>query len=225
MDKKLRIDLQKTPKHVAIIMDGNGRWAKGKGMNRIFGHRNALTAVRESVKAASQINIAAITLYAFSTENWNRPKLEVDALMSLLISSLKKELPDFMENGVKVNAIGAIESLPKKAQKVLSDVIISTENNTNITLTFALSYGSREEIVNTIKNISKKVVNKEINIEEINENTINNHLYTFNLPDVDLMIRTSGEQRISNFLLWQMPNYILQMYFGQTLEKRIFTML
>ncbi|WP_299058039.1 isoprenyl transferase [uncultured Polaribacter sp.] len=215
MDKKLRIDLQKTPKHVAIIMDGNGRWAKGKGMNRIFGHRNALTAVRESVKAASQINIAAITLYAFSTENWNRPKLEVDALMSLLISSLKKELPDFMENGVKVNAIGAIESLPKKAQKVLSDVIISTENNTNITLTFALSYGSREEIVNTIKNISKKVVNKEINIEEINENTINNHLYTFNLPDVDLMIRTSGEQRISNFLLWQMA--YAELYFTDVL--------
>ena len=119
MDKKLRINLQKTPKHVAIIMDGNGRWAKGKGMNRIFGHRNALTAVRESVKAASQINVAAITLYAFSTENWNRPKLEVDALMSLLINSLKKELPEFMNQQVRVNSIGCIETLPKKAQKVL----------------------------------------------------------------------------------------------------------
>ena len=120
MDKKLRIDLQRTPKHVAIIMDGNGRWAKSKGMNRIFGHRNALTAVRESVKAASQINVEAITLYAFSTENWNRPKLEVDALMSLLINSLKKELPEFLKNGVKVNAIGLIDSLPKKAQKTLN---------------------------------------------------------------------------------------------------------
>ncbi|MDD7913664.1 isoprenyl transferase [Polaribacter ponticola] len=215
MDKKLRIDLLRVPKHVAIIMDGNGRWAKGQGMNRIFGHRNALTAVRESVKAASQLNIEAITLYAFSTENWNRPKLEVDALMSLLINSLKKELPDFMKNGVKVNSIGAIDSLPKKAQRVLNDVISQTKKNTEITLTFALSYGSREEIVNAIKNISKKVVNKELDLEKIDENTINNHLYTFNLPEVDLMIRTSGEQRISNFLLWQMA--YAELYFTDVL--------
>ena len=215
MDKKLRINLQKVPNHVAIIMDGNGRWAKGQGMNRIFGHKNALTAVRESVEAASQIGVNAITLYAFSTENWKRPKLEVDALMSLLINSLKKELPGFQENGVKVNAIGNIETLPKKAQKVLEDVICETQNNTKIVLTFALSDGSREEIVNTIKNISKKVVNKELLIEEIDENTINNHLYTFNLPEVDLMIRTSGEQRISNFLLWQMA--YAELYFTDIL--------
>jgi undecaprenyl diphosphate synthase len=215
MDKKLHIDLLKVPKHVAIIMDGNGRWAKSKGMSRIFGHRNALTAVRESVKAASQINVEAITLYAFSTENWNRPKLEIDALMSLLINSLKKELPDFQKNGVKVNAIGDIQSLPRNAQKVLTDVIFQTRTNTKITLTFALSYGSREEIVNAIKNISKKVVNKELDLEKIDENTINNHLYTFNLPNVDLMIRTSGEQRISNFLLWQMA--YAELYFTDIL--------
>ncbi|MEN8703947.1 MAG: isoprenyl transferase, partial [Polaribacter sp.] len=215
MDKKLNIDLQKTPKHVAIIMDGNGRWAKGKGMNRIFGHRNALTAVRECVKAASQVNVKAITLYAFSTENWNRPKLEVDALMSLLINSLKKELPEFMNQGVQVNSIGCLDSLPNKAQKVLKDVILETKNNKEIVLTFALSYGAREEIVNAIKNISKKVVNKELNLEKIDENTINNHLYTFNLPDVDLMIRTSGEQRISNFLLWQMA--YAELYFTDVL--------
>lgn len=215
MDKKLLIDLHKTPRHVAIIMDGNGRWAKGKGMNRIFGHRNALTAVRESVKAASQVNVEAITLYAFSTENWNRPKLEVDALMSLLINSLKKELPEFMEQGVKVNSIGSIETLPVKAQKVLNDVIFETRNNKDIVLTFALSYGAREEIVNAIKNISKKVVNKELDLEKIDENTINNHLYTFNLPDVDLMIRTSGEQRISNFLLWQLA--YAELYFTDVL--------
>ena len=215
MDKKLRINLHKVPKHVAIIMDGNGRWAKGKGMSRIFGHRNALTAVRESVKAASQINVQAITLYTFSTENWNRPKLEVDALMSLLINSLKKELAGCMDNGVKINAIGNIETLPKNAQKVLNDVIFETKNNTKIVLTFALSYGSREEIVNAIKNISKKVVNKELILENIDENTINNHLYTFNLPDVDLMIRTSGEQRISNFLLWQMA--YAELYFTDVL--------
>jgi len=215
MDKKLRIDLLRVPKHVAIIMDGNGRWAKGKGMSRIFGHRNALTAVRESVEAASEIGTKAITLYAFSTENWKRPKLEVDALMSLLINSLKKELPDFMKNGVKVSAIGSIDSLPQKAQNVLNDVIDETQNNSKITLTFALSYGSREEIVNAIKNISKKVVNKELSIEEISENTINSHLYTFNLPDVDLMIRTSGEKRISNFLLWQMA--YAELYFTDIL--------
>tara|TARA_B110000046_G_scaffold185695_2_gene228670 strand:+ start:18777 stop:19520 length:744 start_codon:yes stop_codon:yes gene_type:complete len=215
MDKKIQINLQRVPKHVAIIMDGNGRWAKGKGMSRVFGHRNALTAVREAVKAASQINIEAITLYAFSTENWNRPKLEIDALMRLLINSLKKELPDFQKNGVKVNAIGDIESLPKKAQNVLNDVIFQTKTNTKITLSFALSYGSREEIVNAIKKISKKVVNKELDLEKIDENTINNHLYTFNLPNVDLMIRTSGEQRISNFLLWQMA--YAELYFTDIL--------
>ena len=215
MDKKLRIDLLKVPKHVAIIMDGNGRWAKGKGMSRVFGHKNGLTAVRQSIETAAEIGVKAITLYAFSTENWNRPKLEVDALMSLLINSLKKELKTFQKNEVKVNAIGNIESLPNNAQTTLADVRELTKNNGRITLTLALSYGAREEIVNTIKNISKKVVNKELLIEEINENTINNHLYTFNLPDVDLMIRTSGEKRISNFLLWQMA--YAELYFTDIL--------
>ena len=204
MDKKLLINLQRVPKHVAIIMDGNGRWARGKGMSRVFGHKNALTAVRESIESAAQIGVKAITLYAFSSENWNRPKLEVDALMSLLVNSLKKELLTFQENGVIVNAIGNIENLPNKAKKALNDVIIKTKDNSKIVMTLALSYGSREEIVNAIKNISKKVVNKELSVKEIDENIINNHLYTFNLPEVDLMIRTSGEKRLSNFLLWQM---------------------
>ena len=215
MDKKLLIDQNRVPKHVAIIMDGNGRWAKRQGMNRVFGHRNALTAVRESIQAATKIKVQAITLYAFSTENWNRPKMEIDALMNLLINSLKKELPEFMENGVKVNSIGAIENLPKNAQNALAEVIDVTKQNSNITLTLALSYGSRQEIVNAIKNISKKVVNKELSLEEIDEKTINNHLYTFNLPEVDLMIRTSGEQRISNFLMWQMA--YAELYFTDVL--------
>ena len=215
MDKKLLIDQNIVPKHVAIIMDGNGRWAKRQGMNRVFGHRNALTAVRESIQAATKIKVQAITLYAFSTENWNRPKMEIDALMNLLINSLKKELPEFMENSVKVNSIGAIENLPKNAQKALAEVIEITKDNSNITLTLALSYGSRQEIVNAIKNISKKVVNKELTLEEIDEKTINNHLYTFNLPEVDLMIRTSGEQRISNFLMWQMA--YAELYFTDVL--------
>ncbi len=215
MNKKLDIDLERVPQHVAIIMDGNGRWAKGKGMERVFGHKNALTSIRESVAAATSIGIQAVTLYAFSTENWNRPKLEVKALMGLLITSLKKELTGFQENGVKINAIGDLQSLPIKAQQVLQEVIDATRNNTKIVLTFALSYGSREEIVNTIQNICKKVVNNKLGIEEINENIINSHLYTFNLPDVDLMIRTSGEQRISNFLLWQMA--YAELYFTDTL--------
>lgn len=215
MDKKLRIDPNNVPNHVAVIMDGNGRWAKGKGMNRIFGHRNALTAVRETIESAAEIGTKAITLYAFSTENWKRPKIEVNALMSLLISSLNKELSTFQDNDVRVNAIGNIKSLPDNAQKTLADVIEQTKNNNRIVLTLALSYGAREEIVNTIKNISKKVVNKELTIEEIDENIINNHLYTFNLPDVDLMIRTSGEQRISNFLLWQMA--YAELYFTDIL--------
>lgn len=216
MSNKLQsINLQKVPNHIAIIMDGNGRWAKNKGMQRVFGHKNALTAVREAVAGASDIGTKFITLYAFSTENWNRPKLEVDALMTLLITSLKKELPDFQKNGIKVNSIGALEQLPKKAQKTLTEVIEATKSNTKITLTFALSYGAREEIVNAIKNISKKVVNNNLDIEKIDEKIINNHLYTFNLPDVDFMIRTSGEQRISNFLLWQMA--YAELYFTNVL--------
>ena len=203
MDLKKRIDTNKIPKHVAIIMDGNGRWAKKQGMARIFGHRNALTSVRESVEAATEIGTEAVTLYAFSSENWNRPKAEVDALMRLLISSLKKELPNFQKNGIQVNAIGGLKNLPVKAQKTLQEVIEATKTNSKVVLTFALSYGSREEIVNAVKNISKKVVNNELSIEEIDENIINNHLYTVSLPEVDLIIRTSGEQRISNFLLWQ----------------------
>lgn len=216
MDKKLQsIRLNKIPNHIAVIMDGNGRWAKGKGMQRVFGHRNALTAIRQTTDAASEIGVKFLTMYAFSTENWKRPKLEVDALMSLLITTLKKELPEFQLKNIKINSIGNTSSLPKTAQKVLNNVIEATKNNTKITLTFALSYGSREEIVNAIKNISKKVVNKDLDIEKIDENIINNHLYTFNLPDVDLMIRTSGEQRISNYLLWQMA--YAELYFTDVL--------
>lgn len=202
-EKLQRINLQNTPNHIAVIMDGNGRWAKNKGMQRIFGHKNALTAIRETADAAEELGVKHLTLYAFSTENWNRPKLEVEALMSLLVTTLKKELPEFQRKNVQINAIGNLTKLPNKAQKTLNEVIEATKNNTKSILTIALSYGSREEIVNAIKNISKKVVNNEIEIEKIDDKIINNHLYTFNLPDVDLLIRTSGEKRISNFLLWQ----------------------
>ncbi|MDX5583386.1 MAG: isoprenyl transferase [Aureibaculum sp.] len=203
MDIQSQIKAHKLPNHVAIIMDGNGRWAKQKGLARVFGHRRGVKAVRKTVEAASEIGLKVLTLYAFSTENWNRPKKEIDALMNILTSSLKKELSTFQKNDIKLQTIGQTKNLPLKAQKKLQEVIDKTENNTSMILNLALSYGSREEIVNTIKNISKKIVNKELSLEEIDEKIINNHLYTFTLPDVDFLIRTSGEKRLSNFLLWQ----------------------
>ncbi len=215
MDIKSKINTENTPKHVAVIMDGNGRWAKKKGMARVFGHKNGVKAVRETIEAAAELKIEVLTLYAFSTENWNRPKKEIDVLMSLLVSSLKDELKRLQENNIKLECIGNIDNLPKKARKELLEVVEKTKNNTHLTLILALSYGSREEIVNAIKKISKKVVNKELLNEEIDEKIINNHLYTFTLPDVDFLIRTSGEQRISNFLLWQIA--YAELYFTNTL--------
>ncbi len=203
MSLRSKINTKFIPKHVAVIMDGNGRWAKKRGLTRVLGHRKGVNAVRETVEAAAELNIEALTLYTFSTENWNRPKSEINTLMSILVNSLKKELPTFQKNNVKLQTIGNIEKLPKKAKKELKETIEKTKNNTHLTLTLALNYGSREEIVNTTKLISKKIVNNELKVEEIDENTINNHLYTFTLPDVDFLIRTSGELRISNFLLWQ----------------------
>jgi len=210
-----QIDVDKLPQHLAIIMDGNGRWAKQKGLFRSMGHENGTKAVREIVEACAEINIPYLTLYAFSTENWNRPRLEVELLMKLLVSSLKKEIETLQKNNIKLNAIGNLDALPKKAHKELLDVIEVTKNNTRMTLTLALSYGSREEIVKTIKEISLKVKNNLISPEFIDEDVINNHLYTRNLPDVDLLIRTSGEQRISNFLLWQIA--YAELYFTETL--------
>jgi undecaprenyl diphosphate synthase len=196
-------------------MDGNGRWAKLKNKPRIFGHKNGVGSVRDAIEGCGQLGIKNLTLYAFSTENWNRPKLEVKTLMLLLVSSLKDELKGLQENNIKLNTIGNLNDLPKNARKELLEVVEKTKNNSKLTLTLALSYGSRDEIVNVIKNISKKVVNNELGIEEINENIINNHLYTFSLPDVDFMIRTSGEKRISNFLLWQIA--YAELYFTNTL--------
>jgi undecaprenyl diphosphate synthase len=193
----------KLPKHLAIIMDGNGRWAKQKGRLRVFGHEHGVKAVRDVAVNCSKLGIKYLTLYAFSTENWKRPKIEVDTLMKLLVSSLKKELPTLNENDIKLNAIGNIESLPTRAFAELKEVMDKTSQNSTMTLTLALSYGSREEIKNAIQSISTKVKNNIISPENIDETIINNHLYTRNLPDVDLLIRTSGEHRISNFLLWQ----------------------
>ena len=214
-DYKSQINTDNLPNHIAIIMDGNGRWAEMKGKPRVFGHKNGVTSVKEVIEGCREIGVNYLTLYAFSTENWNRPKLEVRTLMALLVSSLRKELKTLVKNNIKLNTIGNIENLPEKAQIELEEVVEKTKNNTSLTLTLALSYGSREEIVNVIRNISKKVVNNQLAVEEINENIINNHLYTFSLPDVDLLIRTSGEKRISNFLLWQIA--YAELYFTNTL--------
>ncbi|EKT4510570.1 isoprenyl transferase [Flavobacterium psychrophilum] len=191
------------PKHLAIIMDGNGRWAKKQGFLRAIGHENGTKSVKVIVEACAKIGIENLTLYTFSTENWNRPKLEVDLLMKILINSLKKELATLVKNNIKLNSIGNLDNLPKSVQKELLEVIAQTKNNTRMTLTLALSYGSREEIINAVKIISDKVKNNIISIDSIDDSILNKHLYTHNLPDVDLVIRTSGEHRISNFLLWQ----------------------
>ncbi|MCL6274976.1 isoprenyl transferase [Muricauda sp. 2012CJ35-5] len=197
------VDKNKIPKHVAVIMDGNGRWAKQRGKLRVFGHENGVEAVRRTVENCAKLQIDYLTLYAFSTENWNRPKLEVQTLMKLLVASLRKELKTLNKNNIRLKTIGNIDSLPSKAQKELQEVISKTSSNTGTTLTLALSYGSREELKSAVKEIASKVKNNIISLENIDETVINTHLYTHFLPDVDLLIRTSGEQRISNFLLWQ----------------------
>lgn len=215
MSLRESIQPNKLPKHIAIIMDGNGRWAKQKGMIRAFGHENGTKAVREVVECSAELGIENLTLYAFSTENWNRPKLEVDTLMKLLVNSLKKEIKTLQENNIKLSAIGCLSNLPKKVHSELQEVIELTKSNSRMTLTLALSYGSREELLNTVKEISIKVKNNIISPEKIDESIINEHLYTHGLPDVDLLIRTSGEQRISNFLLWQIA--YAELYFTSVL--------
>ncbi len=197
------IDKNNLPKHLAIIMDGNGRWAKNQGMLRVFGHEKGTKSVKQTVESCAKFGIEFLTLYAFSTENWNRPKIEVDTLMKLLVSTLKKELKTLQSNNIRLNAIGNLDNLPTGVRKELTEVIEKTKTNNRMTLTLALSYGSRDEIINAVKIISEKVKNNIISVDAIEESIINQHLYTQNMPDVDLLIRTSGEHRISNFLLWQ----------------------
>ena len=199
----LEIDREKMPKHIAVIMDGNGRWAKKRGMRREFGHRAGRKAVKKIVESCAELKIKNLTLYAFSTENWSRPKLEIDFLMQLLFLSLKDELKNLNKNNIKFETIGNLDRLPKKIGNYLEKVKEETKENSALTLTLALSYGSRNELVEVVKEISTKVKNNIISAKKIDETVINDHLYTRHLPDVDLLIRTSGEKRISNFLLWQ----------------------
>lgn len=210
---KDKIDTSKLPEHIAIIMDGNGRWAKAQGKHRIFGHKNGVKAVREVTEGCAEIGIKNLTLYAFSTENWNRPKLEVSALMELLFITMGKEIKTLQKNNIRLNAIGHLHSLPESNRKVLLELMEATKNNTRMTLTLALSYGAREELTEATKKIAQAVKDGQLSIEDIKQETITEQLYTKNIPDPELMIRTSGEHRISNFLLWQMA--YTELYFTE----------
>ena len=200
---KEKLNFDNLPKHVAIIMDGNGRWAKSQNKERTFGHKNAIKAVREAISACNEVGIPYLTLYTFSTENWNRPAEEVDTLMDLLSSTLLQEAEEIFSRGIRIRAIGDLEALPENVRNQLYNIMELTKNNTKGNLTLALSYGSQKEILNAVKELCKKVKNGDINETDIDEPLFEQHLYTKELPPVDLLIRTSGEVRVSNFLLWQ----------------------
>ena len=203
MSYKEQIDPLKLPKHIAVIMDGNGRWAKEKGKLRVFGHHNGVVSVRDVVEGAVEVGVKYLTLYTFSTENWNRPKLEVAAIMELMVNTIHKEIKTFMDNNIKLNAIGDLQLLPAKCFKELTNAMNTTAANTGLVLTLALSYSSRNEILQAAKKIAAKVKDGSLNEADIDERVFADNLYTHNMPDPELLIRTSGEYRISNYLLWQ----------------------
>ena len=209
------INKKNLPVHIAIIMDGNGRWAKKQSKIRIFGHKVGVKAVRDTVEGAAEIGLKYLTLYAFSSENWNRPKHEIDALMELLVNTIIDETKTLMDNNIKLEAIGNLEDLPKNCLENLKKTIKKTANNSQMTLVLALSYSSKRELSNAVQCIAKKVEEGRLNSQQINEKVIEDHLYTQNIPDPELLIRTSGEQRISNFLLWQIA--YSELYFTQIL--------
>jgi undecaprenyl diphosphate synthase len=211
---KDQIDISRLPKHIAIIMDGNGRWAKEQGKDRIVGHQNGVVSVRETTEAAAEIGIKYLTLYAFSTENWNRPQSEVNALMELLIDTIEKETPTLNKNNIQLMAIGDMNRLPTSALNKLNRCIEQTSTNTGLILVLALSYSSRWEITDAVKKICQDVIEGKCSISDISDETFSTYLTTANIPDPDLMIRTSGEIRISNFLLWQLA--YSELYFTHT---------
>src|SRR5690606_7123716 len=215
MKLKEQINLNRLPQHIAVIMDGNGRWAKEKGKLRIFGHNKGVESVRETVEAAVEVGVPYLTLYAFSAENWNRPKYEVMALMEILVSAINKETKTLMKNGVRLNAIGDLKQLPAACYNRLINAINETSSNTKCTLTLALSYSSRQEIIDATKNIVEKVQKGELSVENIDQTVFSENLQTVGIPDPELIIRTRGEQRISNFLLWQLA--YSELYFTEKL--------
>lgn len=198
-----KIDLSNLPKHIAVIMDGNGRWAKQQGAKRIFGHHEGVKAVRETVETCVELGIEYLTLYTFSTENWTRPKIEVDGIMSLLVSTISKEVPDLHRNKVRLKCIGDLNQLPSKAKKEMEDAIEMTQHNTGLVLNLALSYSGKWDILQAAKKIAEEYKSENIKLEDINERLFNSKLSTNPDPDVDLLIRTGGDHRISNYLLWQ----------------------
>lgn len=199
-----KIDKNRLPRHVAIIMDGNGRWAKAKGKDRSFGHQEGVVSVRKIMDAVTQLGLKYLTLYTFSTENWNRPEEEVQALMSLLVSAIHRETPDMMKKNVRLTAIGDLSRLREDAYNTLQECIDTTSANTGTTLVLALSYSSRWEITRAARQLAQEVLEQKINPNDISEAMVSDHLTTKNIPDPDLLIRTGGEKRISNFLLWQL---------------------
>jgi undecaprenyl diphosphate synthase len=215
MSLKQQIDLEKLPQHIAVIMDGNGRWAKQKGMNRIFGHTEGVSSVRETVEACAELGVKHLTMYAFSTENWNRPMDEVSALMKLLLKTIRLEIKTLNKNDIRLRTIGNIEALPESTLKELKHAIDATAGNKRMDLILALNYSGKSELTRAMKNIATAVEQKTITVEDINEEMIDNHLYTAGIPEPELMIRSSGEKRLSNFLLWQLA--YAEFYFTETL--------
>jgi undecaprenyl diphosphate synthase len=215
MSLKQDIDVQKLPAHIAIIMDGNGRWAKEKGEDRLFGHFNGVESVRDIVEGCAELGVQYLTLYAFSTENWDRPKDEVTGLMELLIDTIKQEVPTLNKNNIRLHVIGNFEMLPDSAKKELDEAVGETNKNTGLNLIMALSYSSRWELTDAVKKIATDVKNNKLNAEDITQDTLTQYLSTSQFPDPELMIRTSGEFRISNFLLYQLA--YAELYFTDTL--------
>jgi len=204
MSFKEQIEISNIPQHVAIIMDGNGRWAAQRGNDRIFGHEHGVNAVRNSIKAAAEVGVKFLTMYAFSTENWNRPKYEVDALMTLMVRVIKSETDDLLKNNVRLIVIGDQDSLPSKVKKEVENIVLKLSKCTGLTVVMALSYSSKWEIINAVKSIASDVKKGKIDTDNISQELFDNYLSTANIPDPELMIRTSGERRLSNFLLWQL---------------------
>jgi undecaprenyl diphosphate synthase len=204
MSNDTALDLNRIPKHIAVIMDGNGRWAKKQGKFRIFGHQHGVQSVKDITEGAAELGVKYLTLYAFSTENWSRPKIEVNALMMLLVRTIKKETGTLMKNQIRLTTIGQVDSLPLDCQEELNQAIEAPKDNNRMTLILALSYSAKWDIVNSVKGIAERYKNGEIELEDINEDLISGSLSTHKIPDPDLMIRTSGEHRISNYLLWEM---------------------
>lgn len=215
MGFKEQIDLTRLPEHIAIIMDGNGRWAKNQGKFRVFGHESGVLSVKDIVEGCADIGIKYLTIYTFSTENWNRPIEEVNALMEIFISTINQETPRLTKNNIRLNAIGDLASLPQKCIEDLKSAMDKTANNTRCTLTLALSYSAKWEITEAAKKLAQQALDQKINISNIKEEDFSAQLTTYNMPDPELMIRTSGEHRISNFLLWQMA--YTELYFTETL--------